>query len=411
MSFSATGRRRPLQSKPKQNPFLKRASSSFSSHARRKPDTGEPSLKRNKPKFDSRDDGDDDERLQNGRLVTTLWQPDAEHDVVSLVHHAKAHMFAEIPERSAGMNSVRIAEVLNFRKNLAPIISIAHLHALSESPTAVDREIAALVQKRIVRRVSVIGYGRGGTPLGDGIVMMSDWETMVRQSALDSALASKYLAQMHEHPSSATVSASVFSLEEVSKLVSTGFMTSTSALATTTDSISRISAFSLGRHAAPVSQAGTSAPTGTYDAVGGKDAVHARGGGTGGLPTAEKNNSARQAAGSLTFAVPGTGAYLRLVAEARAHLLQLLTKSSPKHKEALKDMLRERWDGNILANDPSSRAKRARGEWVGVLPGKTKKWKSFHGLTFEWILEECLGNGAVECFDTGSVGLGVRVSA
>jgi hypothetical protein len=43
-----------------------------------------------------------------------------------------------------------------------------------------------------------------------------------------------------------------------------------------------------------------------------------------------------------------------------------------------------------------------------VLPGRTRKWKDFHGLKFEWVLAECLGAGLVEVFETGSVGLGVR---
>lgn len=70
--------------------------------------------------------------------------------------------------------------------------------------------------------------------------------------------------------------------------------------------------------------------------------------------------------------------------------------------------LKERWDGVVASDDAATTAKRIRGEFVGVLPGKTKKWKQFYGLTFEWVLEECVGAGLVECFETRSVGLGVR---
>ncbi len=73
------------------------------------------------------------------------------------------------------------------------------------------------------------------------------------------------------------------------------------------------------------------------------------------------------------------------------------------------ELLKEKWDGNI-PNDATSRAKRARGEWTGVLPGRTKKWKEFYGLEFEWVLAECVGAGVVECFDTGSVGWGIRAT-
>jgi hypothetical protein len=72
------------------------------------------------------------------------------------------------------------------------------------------------------------------------------------------------------------------------------------------------------------------------------------------------------------------------------------------------DMLRERWDGGIAANDEATKAKRYRGEWTGVLPARTKKWREFSGLRFEWVLEEAVGSGLVEGFETGSVGKGFR---
>jgi hypothetical protein len=97
---------------------------------------------------------------------------------------------------------------------------------------------------------------------------------------------------------------------------------------------------------------------------------------------------------------------LKLVANARAHLLSLLGKS--KFKEAPESLLRQRWDGGIAADDAQSTARRNRGEFAGVLPGRTKKWKQFYGISFEWILGECVGAGLVEVFDTGSIGRGVR---
>ncbi|GAM86475.1 hypothetical protein ANO11243_044890 [Dothideomycetidae sp. 11243] len=406
MSLSATGARRPLQSKPKQNPFLKRASSSFSKHARRKPSSSSPSLKRAKTQISSSssDDDGDDEELHPGPLVTSLSHPDRPQDVLSLMQCAQRSMFAEIPERGAGMDSVRIAAVLNFRRGLAPIVSVAHLHALSESRTDTEREIAALVQRGVLRRISILGRGRGGATVGDGVVRTEEWAALVERSGLEEALRGKYVSLLRASGFTSTVAASEFSVAEVAQLVSSGFMTSTSALASSTDVVSRAGAFSLGIHT-PVAAAGTTAPTGSHDAVGGIGAVHMRGGGSGGLPHAKDST---RASGSLTFAIPGTGSYLRLVSEARTYLVQLLSKSSPRHKEAIKELLRERWDGGIPENDPTARVKRTRGQFVGILPGKTKKWKSFYGMTFDWILEECLGSGAVECFNTGSVGLGVR---
>ncbi|PNS17673.1 hypothetical protein CAC42_3068 [Sphaceloma murrayae] len=404
MSFSATGARRPLQSKPKQNPFLRRTSSTFSNHARTKPSTSAPVAKRQRADHD-----DEGEALHHGGIVTNLVRPGATQDVLSLMRYIRASMFEDIPERSAGMNSTRIAEVLNFRKNLAPIVSVAHLHAISASPTATDREIATLIQSGTLRRITIPGRGRGGAPVGDGVVLVSDWITLVRDLSLATDIQDKYIAVMSDNTTQPTISTTAFTQDEISQLVSTGLLTTTSALAHAVDTpISRPGAFSLGL-TAPVADAGTTAPTGSLEAVGGIGAVHLRGGGTGGVKTASSASKPAKG-GSLTFAIPGTGAYLRLVTEARAQLVQLITKSSPRHKEGLRDLLKERWDGNVLGDDAASRAKRARGEWTGLLPGKTKKWKTFYGMGFEWVLEECLGSGTVECFDTGSVGLGVRVS-
>lgn len=69
----------------------------------------------------------------------------------------------------------------------------------------------------------------------------------------------------------------------------------------------------------------------------------------------------------------------------------------------------ERWDGGVAGTDDATRAAKARGEFKGILPGRTKRWKQFHGLECRWVLEECLGAGLVECFKTGSVGVGVRM--
>lgn len=103
------------------------------------------------------------------------------------------------------------------------------------------------------------------------------------------------------------------------------------------------------------------------------------------------------------------GPYLRLLTTARAHLLSLLSKTS-KYKEAPTTLLKERWDGGIAGEDLATKARKARGDFTGVLPGRTKKWKAFYGLSFEWVLEECAGSGLVELFQTHSVGVGVRAT-
>lgn len=101
------------------------------------------------------------------------------------------------------------------------------------------------------------------------------------------------------------------------------------------------------------------------------------------------------------------GLHIRLLVDARTHLLSFLHKT--KHKEAPLHILREKWDGGVLAKNDTAEKKRSRREFAGALPGRTKKWKQFYGLRFEWILEECVGAGLIELFETGSVGQAARV--
>ncbi|KAL1304936.1 hypothetical protein AAFC00_003848 [Neodothiora populina] len=402
MSFSATGARRPLQSRQKKNPFLHRTPSSpLNNLPRRKPTSASPSLKR----AATEDLAASEERLDVTGIVTNIPPRGVSQDVVSLMRYIQASAWNAIPERAAGMNSTRIAEVLNFRKSLPKVVSMAHLQAVSKSSTATDRELARLTQAGVVRKINVLGRGKGGAAMGEGLVLTEDWTRLVEESAdLDDAVKEKYKKTLGENPTALNIDVTTFEPKETSDLVSAGFLTFTSSLANNAELFARPGAWSLGTPSAIA----TSAATGTLAAVGGHGAVHEGGGGGGGLHPSSRVQT--KPGGQLTFSLPATGSYLRVLTEARTHLLQLISKSSPRHKEATKDILRERWDGGIPADDPSSRAKRARGEWTGVLPGKTKKWKTFYGMDFVWILEECLGSGAVECFDTGSVGLGIRAT-
>ena len=90
----------------------------------------------------------------------------------------------------------------------------------------------------------------------------------------------------------------------------------------------------------------------------------------------------------------------------RAHISALLRRSASG--EAPLGLLKDRWDGAVETEKSFHVAKRARGEFAGVLPGKTRKWKELYGMHFRWVLEEALGAGLVEMFETGSVGPGIR---
>lgn len=109
---------------------------------------------------------------------------------------------------------------------------------------------------------------------------------------------------------------------------------------------------------------------------------------------------------TFLLSLPNTGPYLRLLEAGRTHLLSLLKKSSAT--EVSLDVLRDRWDGAIETEKSFDLAKRVRGEYAGILPGRTKKWKILFGMNFRWVLEEAVGAGLVEIFDTGSVGPGIR---
>ena len=88
-------------------------------------------------------------------------------NVPEAIHHIRAHMFDELPEQRAGMDSTRIAQVLNFQRNLPPIVSVAHLHAVIDQPaTVVEREVAELVGKGVVLRVVIPRQGKGWQGVG-----------------------------------------------------------------------------------------------------------------------------------------------------------------------------------------------------------------------------------------------------
>ncbi|TKA48307.1 hypothetical protein B0A49_12505, partial [Cryomyces minteri] len=152
MPVSATGRRISRVTKPKTtNPLLLRRNSSahfnFTNHPRRKP-----SLPTSKSAPEGHDDGAFESRLTDAGRISSLATDQPVHDVAQLIRWIHDHMFADMPERGAGMNSTRVAEVLNYRRALPPIVTVAHVHALGNSPTTTERRIAELVKAGVVRK-------------------------------------------------------------------------------------------------------------------------------------------------------------------------------------------------------------------------------------------------------------------
>ncbi len=206
-----------------------------------------------------------------------------------------------------------------------------------------------------------------------------------------------------------------FSTSDLTSLMRAGFLTSSSP------SSNSMNVFSSPNTNTFTSLASISrAASGSIAAVGGDGAIHGAGNtGKETITTITQPPSTPHQATKPTppttatlqtyqLSLPNTGPYLKLLLAARSHLISLLFKT--QHRELPMYLLRERWDGGVAnENDAAIQAKKYRGEFTGVLPGRTRKWKLFYGLSFEWVLAECQGAGLVEVFETGSVGRGVRL--
>lgn len=387
MSFKFSAAHSSRIKKSNKPPSNSRGSySPFSSLPNRKP------IARSNTKPQDEDDDLFGDRLDDAGLVKALATDLTLRDVAQAIMYIKGKMWSTIAEQRSGMNSTRIAEVLNFRASLPPIVTVSHVQALLNSPTSVEREIAELIRGGAVRKI-VVG-GRGS--IGEVLILVKDLENMLKKSGLDGDVKERFVKLLHENPTSLKIPKSSLVHEDAKRIMHTGFLTSATPTWTTTDVFSQPGEGSRGTMTSLNSI--SRAASGSLAAVGGEGAVHAAGGTGGGIRTS--------GSGDLSLALPATGSYLKLVTNARAHLLSLLSKS--KYREAPESLLREKWDGGISQENAASTARRNRGEFDGVLPGRTRKWKQFYGIGFEWILGECVGAGLVEVFDTGSIGRGVR---
>ncbi|KAK4560908.1 hypothetical protein LTR86_004863 [Recurvomyces mirabilis] len=385
------------------NPLLRRKSSS--SLPRKKPSISRSSssnLAKDSPAAAAAQD-----RLNDTGIPPSLAPRGNNQDVLTLMKYIQENTWNPIPSVS-GMGSERISEILRFRASLPPIVSTAHLFALSSSPTAIEREMATLVQAGVLRKISIPGRGKGGGVVGEGVVIVEEWRDLVKSCAgLSEGVKREYLRLLDEAPRGcATTSVRTLKGEEVRELVQAGFLTNPSASAGLAGSGS-MDLFASPSSSSGLLNAGFTAPSGSLAAIGGAGAVHEKGGGGSTLATQPHRMPPNHDWTPMTFSLPNTGPYLRLLTSSRSHLLTLLKQLSPRHRECTVDLLREKWEGNVLG-DAVSVAKRGRGEWRGVLPGKTRAWREFWGIKFQWVLEEGVGGGVVEVFETGVGVWGVR---
>ncbi|KAH6659988.1 serine-threonine protein kinase 19-domain-containing protein [Truncatella angustata] len=381
---------RKHSAKPRSLPFTKTSKSSP-----RKKSTGRRYVEEEEE--EEEEDYFGDEKLQDLGLVHALATDPNLRDTAQALQYLRAHMFDPIPQQGAGMNSTRIAETLNYRKHLSPLVTITHISTLLSSPSAVEREVAELMRSGFIRKIEVAKRGE----IGETLILATDLErTLDEAPQLSETTRTQFKAFLQENPITHTVPRKALPSSAVDELFKAGFLTSqhtnTSSLSNMMNTYSRPEDKSTLVSIENVSKQAT----GSLGAVGGVGAVHMAGGSGGGARLPAN-------ATELQIAVPGNGTFLKLVSSALDHLVSLLGKS--RFREAPEGMLRERWNGGVAKDEAVYMAKKSRGEFAGILPGQTRKWKQFRGLSFDWILQEAVGSGLIEIFETGTVGRGIRV--
>ncbi|KAH6634283.1 serine-threonine protein kinase 19-domain-containing protein [Chaetomium sp. MPI-SDFR-AT-0129] len=331
---------------------------------------------------------------------------------------------------TTGLGANRIATALHARAALPPLVSIAHLHALllatglARSPAAAEREIAGMVRAGKGRRVVVptLRAVRGG---GELFVLVEGLEGLVGgcgalggKEGRDGRIGERFVRWLRANPgrtgmTEGDVRECGLRRKEVDVLVRAGFLTAVNAAGGAGGGGkggSGLSARPDQRYGMISLETVSRAAAGSVAAAGGDGVIHAAGGTgarsmVGQLPGTGTGTGS--APGGFSIAVPGCGVYLKLISAALEHIADLLRRT--QYRELPESDLREKWDGGIAGESEVALAKKARGEFTGVMPGRTKKWKVFHGLAFDWVLREAVGAGVVEVFETGSVGRGVRL--
>jgi len=231
---------------------------------------------------------------------------------------------------------------------------------------------------------------------------MKEYETLMRSSAMPDEAVNSFLAALQSTPKSHSLPATSISRVHISALTKAGFLVVPSVQGVRNSSSSNTSTSIVAPATISRSASGSQA------AVGGEAAFETLGGVNGARRSKSNTNHSHHHSTEYVLSVPGIAQYLQLLDAGRNHLLELLRHVSSKHRQAPMYLLRERWNGNVDDESQVSVAKQTRGEFSNVLAAKTKKWKMLNGLCFDWVVEECLGAGLIEVFETHSVDLGVR---
>ncbi|KAM3448732.1 hypothetical protein MY3296_007540 [Beauveria thailandica] len=319
------------------------------------------------------------EKLEDaGGLATLLATELTLRDVVQAMRYISGHMFSPVPE--TGFTSTRRTELLNYRRTMPPLVTAGHVHAIlaGNGPTRVEREIAELLGRGVLRRVRVERRGGGGEALIETPQLVA---LLHAARAVSAATTQAYTTFLERNPTAQTLGVDVLTDAQADELVRAGFLTSAATRATPGTTLhvrpeDRTTLTSIQRAAQSAS--------GTLSAVGGQNALHNAGGSGSGSGSGGFLSTAAAADG-YRVAVPGHGRHLKLAEAALDWLRETLGRT--KWGEGPEDWLRERFEG-------------------GGLYGP--RWKEFQGAEWAWVLGEAVGLGVVEVFQTGSVGRGVR---
>ncbi|XWW92589.1 hypothetical protein V2A60_000514 [Cordyceps javanica] len=344
----------------------------------------------------NRGDGDDGadselfpEKLEDAGLATLLAEELTLRDVVQAMRYVRGHMFTPVPEM--GFPSGRRTELLRHRATMPPLVTAGHVRTVlgGTSPTRVEREVADLLGRGVLRRVRVERRGAGGEALIETPLLVA----MLRASrGVSAATAEAYAALLEADPTAQTLGRGALPDSQADELVRAGFLTSAATRAAPATTL----------HVRPEDrttltsiQRASQSASGTLSAVGGHNALHMAGGSGGAAYRNQPSDPSLVVTGALPadggggadyyrIAVPGHGRHLKLAEGALGWLREMLGRT--RWGEGPEDWLRERFEG-------------------GGLYGP--RWKDFQGVEWTWVLGEAVGLGVVEVFQT-AVGRGVR---
>ena len=141
-------------------------------------------------------------RLDDIGIVKSLSSDPSLRDVAQTIQYVRSHMFDPIPQ-NCGFNSTRIAEILNLRKSLPPMVTCSHVHALARSPTKTEREIAEMTRAGSIRRLVTPGRGTGGSIIGESLALSTEVESLLTQAEeLDQGLTGTFILSCKIGPDS-----------------------------------------------------------------------------------------------------------------------------------------------------------------------------------------------------------------